>query len=237
MIRAMAAPPSRIAVLASGGGSNLQAILDYFDALGTGAPGRVALVASNRAAAAVLERARARDVHAVAMDAMMREAGLLALLTEHDIDLIVLAGYLRLIPNAVTQRYRGRIVNVHPALLPAFGGTGMYGARVHQAVIASGARVSGVTIQFVDEVYDHGPIIAQWPVPVFGNDTAESLAARVLAAEHALYPRVVAALAAGRITLDGDRVRGVLDAPVDAAHFALEPTASVARAVDLALTR
>src|SRR6185436_1036035 len=97
--------------------------------------------------------------------------------------------------------FTGRIVNVHPALLPAFGGPGMYGQRVHQAVIESGARVSGVTAHFVDEVYDSGPIIAQWPVPVFPSDDATSLAARVLRVEHLVYPRVVDAVAAGRTTL------------------------------------
>ena len=102
----------------------------------------------------------------------------------------------------MVAKYQGRIVNVHPALLPAFGGPGMYGQRVHHAVIESGARVTGVTAQFVDEQYDRGRIIAQWPVPVFGSDDAGTLAARVLRVEHLLYPRVVDAVAAGRMTLE-----------------------------------
>ena len=96
---------------------------------------------------------------------------MLSLLAEHQIDLVVLAGYLSTFPSAVTRRYRGRILNVHPALLPAFGGSGMYGMRVHQAVLDAGVRMTGATVHFVDEAYDHGPIIAQWPVPVLAGDT------------------------------------------------------------------
>jgi folate-dependent phosphoribosylglycinamide formyltransferase PurN len=120
------------------------------------------------------------------------------------VDLIALAGYLRFIPVDVTRRWRGRIVNVHPSLLPSFGGAGMYGIRVHQAVIAAGVRVTGVTVHFVDEEYDRGPIIAQWPVPVLPHDDAETLARRVLAVEHRLYPAALDALASGTITLGGD---------------------------------
>jgi formyltetrahydrofolate-dependent phosphoribosylglycinamide formyltransferase len=146
---------------------------------------------------------------AVAMDREQRTTGMLALLARHAVDLVVLAGYLRFVPAEVTRSYRGRIVNIHPALLPAFGGAGMYGHRVHEAVIARGARVSGATVHFVDEEYDHGPIIAQWPVPVFGHDSAATLAQRVLAVEHALYPRVVQQLAEGIISLGDDgRVHG-----------------------------
>jgi phosphoribosylglycinamide formyltransferase 1 len=120
---------------------------------------------------------------------------LLRHLTGHHADLVVLAGYLKLVPGDVVSAFRGRMVNVHPALLPAFGGEGMYGRRVHEAVLASGARVSGPTVHLVGEEYDRGPILAQWPVPVDPNDTVESLAARVLAAEHRLLPAVVLALA------------------------------------------
>ncbi len=195
---------SRIAVLASGGGSNLQAIVDHLDQLGARRGGDVVVVASNRLDAGALERAVRREIP-VAVLASAKEpegARLDGLLEEHEIDLIVLAGYLKLIPSDVVAKYRGRIVNVHPALLPAFGGPGMYGQRVHHAVIDSGARVSGVTAHFVDEQYDRGRIIAQWPVPVFGSDDAGTLAARVLRVEHLLYPRVVDAVAAGRMTLE-----------------------------------
>jgi phosphoribosylglycinamide formyltransferase 1 len=188
-------------VLASGGGSNLQALMAHLDALGDRRAGDVALVASDRPGAPALARAGDRAAHRV-LDERTRGPAMLDLLREHGIEIVVLAGYLRFVPNEVTRAYRGAIVNVHPALLPAFGGAGMYGERVHAAVIASGAKVSGATVHFVDEQYDHGPIIAQWPVPVFAGDTPASLGQRVLQVEHALYPRVVDALAAGRIRLD-----------------------------------
>ena len=131
---------------------------------------------------------------------MIREDGddaarLLALLTEERADLVVLAGYLKLVPPTVVAAWAGRMVNVHPALLPAFGGAGLYGRRVHEAVLAAGARVSGSTVHLVDERYDHGHILAQWPVPVRPGDTPETLAARVLEAEHRLLPAVVRAWA------------------------------------------
>ena len=122
---------------------------------------------------------------------------------------------MRLVPEVVVNAYRGRMVNVHPALLPAFGGRGMYGSRVHAAVIAAGARVSGATVHFVDERYDHGAIIAQWPVPVLSADTPQALAARVLRVEHALYPPAVLAVAQSRISLDAERARDA-HAPAEA---------------------
>jgi len=199
----------RVAVLASGSGSNLQAILDHFDALGPACAATVTLVASDRSAAGALDRARQRGITALALNASQRTEGMLALLDDHGIDLIALAGYLRFVPTDVTRRWRGRIVNVHPALLPAFGGAGMYGIRVHQAVIDAGVRVTGATVHFVDEEFDHGPIIAQWPVPVLETDTAHELAARVLRVEHALFPAALHAVARGSVTLGEDgRVHG-----------------------------
>jgi formyltetrahydrofolate-dependent phosphoribosylglycinamide formyltransferase len=191
---------SRIAVLASGGGSNLQAILDYLDALGERRAGDVVLVASNRADAGALARAERREVP-TAVIGTGGPAALDELLTANEIDLVVLAGYVRLVPPEVVATYEGRIVNIHPALLPAFGGAGMYGQRVHHAVIDSGVRVSGATVHFVNDAYDRGRIIAQWPVPVFANDDAGTLAGRVLRVEHLLYPRVVQGVASGRFTL------------------------------------
>ena len=200
---------ARVAVLASGGGTNLQAILDYLDARDAQAMS-VALVASDRAAAGALDRARRRGVPAMALDATQRGEGLAAILESHAIDYIALAGYLRFIPAAVTRHWRGRIVNVHPSLLPSFGGAGMYGIRVHQAVIDAGVRITGVTVHFVDEEYDRGPIIAQAPVPVLPGDTPQSLAQRVLAVEHVLYPVALDAVARGRVTLGTDgRVHGL----------------------------
>ena len=107
------------------------------------------------------------------------------------VDLVVLAGYLKRIPPRVVREYSGRILNIHPALLPDFGGEGMYGARVHEAVIASGARESGVTVHLVNDDYDRGAIVAQWRVPVEPGDTAEALASRILSVEHVVYPRVI----------------------------------------------
>jgi len=204
----MSTPRARLAILASGGGSNLQAILDHLRSLGNAAPAEVAVVISDRAAAGALDRARAAGILAVHLPASESHT-LAALLEAQDITHIALAGYLRLIPAEVIAAFAGRIVNVHPALLPAFGGPGMYGRHVHEAVLRAGVRVSGPAVHFVDTRYDEGAIIAQWPVPVHVEDNPETLAARVLAAEHHLYPRIVAALCAGTITLDADgTVRG-----------------------------
>ena len=200
------APRARIAVLASGGGSNLGALLAHLDALGEARAGDVVLVASDRATAGALGRARERGIATAQLRTRVHPEGeeLLPLLERHAIDLVVLAGYLRLVPQAVVRRVPGRIVNVHPGPLPAFGGEGMYGARVHDAVLRAGAAHSGPTVHFVDEVYDHGAVIAHEPVPVLPGDTAASLAARVLEAEHGLFPRVVEAVAAGRVKLRPD---------------------------------
>jgi phosphoribosylglycinamide formyltransferase 1 len=201
---------ARIAVLASGGGSNLQSILDHFDQLGERRGGDVVLVASDRSNAGALERAARRDIEAAVLATDKRPGGtpLDQLLEARSIDLIVLAGYLQLVPAAIVGKYIGRIVNIHPALLPAFGGPGMYGSRVHHAVLAAGVRVTGVTAHFVDEVYDRGRIIAQWPVPVFTSDDAGTLASRVLRIEHLVYPRVVDAVAAGRTMLENCATAG-----------------------------
>lgn len=223
---------SRIAVLASGGGSNLQALLDHLSALGSAAPGAVVLVASDQPQALALERARLAGIEAVAMDRAQRTEGLADLLRARQVDLVVLAGYLRLVPAAVTTTWRGRVVNVHPALLPAFGGKGMYGQHVHAAVVASGARVSGPTIHFVDDEYDHGATIAQWPVPVFATDTPATLGLRVLEVEHLLFPRVVADVAAGRTVLGPDgRVTTTHDA-IRFPHFAASDACGAADAHD-----
>lgn len=194
---------SRVAVLASGGGSNLQAILEHFAWLGDRRGGDVVLVASNKPDAGALERARRAQIESVVLadDSSNGDESLAQLLARHDVELIALAGYLKLVPREVVAAYHGRIVNVHPALLPAFGGSGMYGQRVHRAVIAAGVRVTGVTAHFVDDEYDRGRIIAQWPVPVFASDDAGTLAARVLRVEHLVFPRVVDAVASGRTTL------------------------------------
>jgi phosphoribosylglycinamide formyltransferase-1 len=183
--------PSRLAVLASGRGSNLQAIIDHFDDLAREQVAKVVLVASNRAESPALIRAATASIDIAHFNSADDGSELLALLRTFKIDLVVLAGYLKRIPPKVISEYAGRIMNIHPALLPSFGGEGMYGARVHEAVIASGARESGVTVHLVDDEYDRGPIVAQWRIPVNRSDTPESLAARVLDVEHTVYPRAV----------------------------------------------
>jgi len=183
--------PSRLAVLASGRGSNLHAIIEHFDNVARERVAEVVLVASNRADSPALIRAATASIDIAHFDAYDDGSELLDLLRKFRIDLVVLAGYLKRIPPKVIGEYAGRIINIHPALLPAFGGEGMYGARVHEAVIASGAEETGVTVHLVDDDYDRGPIIAQWRVRVDKSDTAESLATRVLTVEHVIYPRVV----------------------------------------------
>ena len=183
--------PSRLAVLASGRGSNLQAIIDHFDNISRERIANVVLVASNRADSPALIRAATASIDIASFDAADDGDQLLDILQRFRVDLVVLAGYLKRIPPKVVREYSGRILNIHPALLPDFGGEGMYGARVHEAVIASGARESGVTVHLVNDEYDRGAIVAQWRVPVEPGDTAEALALRVLSVEHVVYPRVI----------------------------------------------
>ena len=163
--------PVRVAVLVSGGGTNLQALLD---ALHDSPIARIARVISSRPDAG--DPAEVLSALAGAQ-------------------LVVLAGYLKLVHASVVARFRGRIINIHPALLPDFGGAGMYGRRVHEAVLASGAKESGATVHFVEEEFDRGAIIAQEKVRIESGDTPDTLAARVLEAEHRLLPRVVLELA------------------------------------------
>lgn len=183
--------PPRLAVLASGRGSNLQAIIEHFDNISRERIAKVVLVASNRADSPALIRAATASIDIASFDAADDGTQLLEILRRFRVDMVVLAGYLKRIPPLVVREYSGRILNIHPALLPDFGGEGMYGARVHEAVIASGARESGVTVHLVNDEYDRGPIVAQWRVPVEPDDSAEMLAARVLSVEHVVYPRVI----------------------------------------------
>lgn len=221
----------RVAVFASGGGTNLQALLDHFEGGRRGAT--VALVLSDRPSAGALRRAGEAGVPTRVVPVADREPDAIAGDTAEALegagaDLVALAGYVRLVPAALVRRWGGRMVNVHPALLPAFGGKGMYGARVHRAVLAAGCRVSGPTVHLVSERYDEGRILAQWPVPVLPGDTPESLGARVLRAEHALYPAAVEWLAGALagVGAGGDAEAAVVAAlesrpPVDAAAFGL----------------
>ncbi len=186
----------RVAVALSGRGSNLEALLR---ALPPGAPAEVVLVLSDRAAAGGLEIGRRFGVPTHVLADPDDASAWLDALGAARADLVVLAGYLKLVPAPVVERWRGRIINIHPALLPAFGGHGMYGRRVHQAVLRAGVSESGASVHLVDEVYDRGAVLAQARVPVLPGDTPDALAARVLAAEHRLLPAVVLAAAeAGR---------------------------------------
>jgi phosphoribosylglycinamide formyltransferase-1 len=182
----------RIAAFASHGGSNLQSLIDGC------ASGQIAaeivLVISNNRKAYALERARNHQIETLVISeaefdsetAFARE--LLRQLAARSIGLICLAGYLKKMPNDVIRAHRNRILNIHPALLPKFGGKGMYGIHVHEAVLAAGEKETGVTVHLVDEVYDNGRIVAQRKVPVNPDDTPESLQQRVLEIEHQLYP-------------------------------------------------
>ncbi len=196
--------PLGAAVFASGGGSNLQALLDHRPEEPSW---EVRLVVSDREGAGALDRARNAGIATRVILTKGRPPkevadDTLEALQEHDVDVIFLAGYLKLVPREVVAAFRGRMLNIHPALLPSFGGMGMYGMNVHRAVLESGARLSGPTVHLVDEEYDRGTILGQWPVPVLVGDTPETLAARVLEAEHRIYPRVAdhvcRALAEGR---------------------------------------
>lgn len=192
--------PLRVVVLVSGGGSNLQALIDRFAA---DSAVEITGVIGSRAGIRALERAEAAGIPNAVLEAGGgEEAEALAdLLRGFGAELVVLAGYMRLVPASVVAEWRGRMLNIHPALLPDFGGEGMYGRRVHEAVLEAGVSETGVTIHLVDEAYDRGPIVAQRRVPVEPGDDAERLAARVLETEHRLLPEVVSAVAEGRCRL------------------------------------
>lgn len=197
---------SRVAVLASGRGSNLEAILAHCERLGELSSCKVALVASNKKGAPALELARTRGIPAEHITDPSNGTALIEMLDTNSIDIVALAGYLKLLPAEMTRLYKDRIINVHPAPLPRFGGPGMYGVRVHDAVLAAGMKETEVTVHFVDEEYDSGDVIARWPVPIYEGDTAELLAERVLKVEHVLFPRVldmVACLAPDRLAAGG----------------------------------
>ncbi|MEK6755287.1 MAG: phosphoribosylglycinamide formyltransferase [Bacteroidota bacterium] len=194
-----------IGVFASGRGSNFQAILN---AIQRGIlPARVTLLLSNKSDAGALEIARSNGIPTIHLsqkqfpDEESFAAKMLNVLRGHDVHLIALAGYLKKIPTVVVRAYRNKILNIHPALLPLFGGPGMYGHHVHEAVIASGMKVSGATVHLVDEEYDRGLIVLQRSVPVEEHDTAETLAAKVLTIEHEIYPQAIKAFVENRVLI------------------------------------
>jgi formyltetrahydrofolate-dependent phosphoribosylglycinamide formyltransferase len=200
-----------IAVFGSGRGSNFQAILAAIEN-GTIPEARIVCVISNNSSAGILQTAREHSLPAYHLSQMQyatQEAfveRILGVLDRHGASLIALAGYMKLLPLELVRRFRRRIVNIHPALLPKFGGRGMYGHHVHEAVLAAGERESGATVHLVDEVYDHGAILLQKKVPVYPADTPDTLAERVLAVEHELYPEVIRRIASGELVLSAEAV-------------------------------
>jgi len=201
----------RLTIFASGRGSNFQAILDAISKQLLRA--RVVLCISNRADAGALQIARAAQIPAAVIEEKQfasspeYASALLAQLAKHEVNFIALAGFMRKIPVEAVRQFRHRIVNVHPALLPSFGGKGLYGHRVHEAVLEYGSKVSGATVHFVEEEYDTGPPILQRCVPVLENDTPETLAARVLEIEHQIYPEALQLFAEERVRIEGRRVK------------------------------
>ena len=195
--------PRRIGVLASGGGSNLQALIEHFSGAARAA-GVIVWVGTNSPRARALQRAGDAGIHTDVVSDIDNGTSILRAVENAGVDLLVLAGYLKKIPAAVVREFKGRMINIHPALLPSFGGSGMYGKRIHASVLSAGIKITGVTVHWVDEEFDRGAVIAQWPVQVEHADSPDILAARVLAVEHRIYPLVVEAVATGAITLSPD---------------------------------
>jgi phosphoribosylglycinamide formyltransferase-1 len=201
-------PRARVAVLISGGGSNLQALLDA--AAEPDYPAEIVLVLSNRADAGGLARAQRAGVptevieHRAYADRTSFDAALHDALTSVQADLVCLAGFMRVLTDDFVTQWRGRMLNIHPSLLPSFKGL-----HTHQRALDAGCKLHGCTVHFVEPALDDGPIIAQAAVPVHDDDTADTLAARVLEQEHRLYPQALAAVASGGVRIEGRRVLGV----------------------------
>ena len=198
----------KIAVLISGSGRTLKNFIELIaeDQL----PVEIALVISSSAKAGGLQHAEAAGIPTSVVNRKRYDshelfgAAIFSRCRKAQVDLVVMAGFLKFAP--VPEDFAGQVVNIHPSLLPSFGGQGMYGDRVHQAVLDYGAKITGVTIHFVDNEYDHGPVIWQQPVPVFDDDDAHSLADRVFLAELECYPNVLRLIAAGKVALHGRKV-------------------------------
>jgi len=194
-----------LGVLASGGGSNLQAIIDNCEAGRIDAV--VSVVISNNSGSGAMARANKHGIPAVHLSGRTcptpeaLDDAILDALQQHRVSLVVLAGYMKKLGPKTLAAYENRILNIHPALLPSFGGEGMYGHHVHEAVLASGAKVSGVSVHLVNAEYDRGPIVAQRVVSVLDDDTPDELAARVLKEEHKLYSEVIGWFAEGRVSV------------------------------------
>ena len=186
----------KLAVLVSGGGSNLQSIIDQTKKGILKDIAEVVIVISNNPSAYGLKRARKENIKAVSLDYKNMDKNdydkqLYKLIKESGADLICLAGYLKKVPDEIVKEYKSKILNIHPALLPKFGGKGMYGHFVHEAVVKAKEKKSGPTVHYVDENYDTGSIILQTEVPVYETDTPEDVAARVLVQEHIIFPKAI----------------------------------------------
>jgi len=204
----------KFGVMASGGGSNLQSILDR---IADGSLlGKCVFLITNNSRCGAVEKAQAFGIPVYHIsgvthpDGQAYEQALLDVVRIHGADLLVLAGYMKKIPDSLLAAFPERVINVHPALLPAFGGPGQFGMHVHEAVVAAGVRVTGLTVHFVDSVYDHGRIIAQRAVPVFCDDNANDVAVRVLNEEHDLYWRVIQAFSEDKVKVQD----GIVYCPV-----------------------
>ncbi len=199
----------KIGVLLSGEGTSLENLAECID--GGGVPAEIVVVVASKSGSGGLERARRRGIPAVAVprtqhpDVGTFNDALHAVLEEHGADFVALLGFLS--PFETRRRFDARTINVHPALIPAFCGKGFYGSRVHEAVLEAGVKVTGATVHFVDAQYDHGPIILQEAVPVRDDDTPDTLAERVRAAERRLVPEAIRLFAEGGLRIDGGRVR------------------------------
>ncbi len=201
---------TRVAVLVSGGGSNLQALIDAINE--DEIPARIVLVISNKPGVYALKRALKHDISSLVIptENLSREEYsdlILQKLQREKIDLVCLAGFMRILSPKVPEAFPNRILNIHPSLLPAFGGKGMYGLRVHQAVLESGAKYTGATVHLVTADTDKGPIVCQQVVKVEDDDTPESLARRVLEVEHQIYPKALKLVSEGALEIDGFRTR------------------------------
>lgn len=202
-----------LAVLVSGGGTNLQAIIDSIEN-GSITNAKIATVISNNKNAYALERAKSHNIEGLCIspkDYESREdfhTALMEALKERSIDLIVLAGYLVVIPELMIQKYRNRIINVHPSLIPAFCGTGYYGLKVHEGALNRGVKITGATVHFVDEGTDTGPILLQKAVAVEEGDTPEVLQRRVMEqAEWKILPQAIDLIANGKVTVENGQVK------------------------------
>jgi phosphoribosylglycinamide formyltransferase-1 len=201
----------KIAIFVSGGGSNFKAIFNNIES--GNIDGLIELVVTNNPNCNAKKFANKCRISTLVVNDYRyprnedKESIILESLQDLEIDLICLAGYMKILPKHIVKSYENKILNIHPGLLPRFGGKGFFGMKVHEAVINSGERFSGATVHFVDEIYDHGPIITQRKIAISDNETPESLAIRILEIEHELYPEVIKAFCEDRIVINGKKIK------------------------------